>query len=168
MRTEAERGGELRVGLIGYGAIGRVVADAILAGRAGDSTLIAILVLGTRIYSAAQRRALRDARVTLTVEPTCFFEGSARAAASHFQKSTNITAMLALCTAGLDNTRVRLVADPAAEHMRTSLEFRSDAGKLRLEWQSRPSHVNPSTSVDVPLTIVKALRNLASPVHYGI
>ena len=37
-------------------------------------------------------------------EPTCFFDGTAREAASAFPKSSNITALLALSTAGLDET----------------------------------------------------------------
>ncbi|MEM7343288.1 MAG: aspartate dehydrogenase domain-containing protein, partial [Chloroflexota bacterium] len=45
-------------------------------------------------------------------EPTSFFEGTARQAASQFPKSSNITAMLALSTIGLDETNVKIFADP--------------------------------------------------------
>ena len=97
----------------------------------------------------------------------CFFEGSAREAARRFPKSSNITAMLALVSAGLDATRVRLVADPLSPQMRTLIEFRSAAGALKLEWEGVPSLLNPKTSADVPLNVVKALRNLSGPVVYG-
>ncbi|MSQ72290.1 MAG: aspartate dehydrogenase [Betaproteobacteria bacterium] len=99
--------------------------------------------------------------------PACFFEGTARAAAQRFPKSSNITAMLALVTAGLDATNVRLVADPVSTGMRTLIDFASPAGRVRIEWHGVPSALNPSTSADVPLNIVRTLRNLTSAVAFG-
>jgi aspartate dehydrogenase len=101
-------------------------------------------------------------------ESTCFFEGNAREAASRFPKSSNITAMLALATAGLENTRVNLVADPTTSEMHTVIEFRSRVGNLRVEWNGVPSETNPKTSQDVPFTVIKALRNLTGTVCYGL
>lgn len=100
-------------------------------------------------------------------ETTCFFEGTAREAASRFPKSSNITAMLALSTSGLDKTEVKLVADPTSSQMHTRIAFHGAAGTLDIDWRGVPSEKNPSTSADVPLTVVKALRNLTSPVCYG-
>jgi aspartate dehydrogenase len=101
-------------------------------------------------------------------EPTTFFEGSAREAASTFQKSSNIAAMLALCTAGMDNTRVHLVADPHATSMHMGVVFKGPLGKLSMEWESEPTVLNPSTSVDVPMTVIKALQDLTDTVVYGV
>lgn len=101
-------------------------------------------------------------------EPTCFFEGTAREAANIFPKSSNISAMLALATVGLDNTQVRLVADPISDIMNTHIEFDSAVGKLQLNCQGIPSPENPSTSTGVPLSIVKSIKNLSSSIHYGI
>jgi len=101
-------------------------------------------------------------------EPACFFEGTAREAASRFPKSSNITAMLALATAGLDKTKVKLVADPTRMEMHTVIEFRSGVGNLRVEWNGVPSETNPKTSADVPFTVIKALRNLTGTVCYGL
>ncbi|MDP5255011.1 MULTISPECIES: aspartate dehydrogenase [unclassified Vibrio] len=100
-------------------------------------------------------------------ESSCFFEGTAREAANIFPKSSNITAMLALATAGLDRTTVSLFADPINALMKTEIDFKSNAGSVQVGWQGIPSNINPSTSADVPLAIVKALKNRASPVHYG-
>ena len=99
--------------------------------------------------------------------PTCFFEGTAREAARRFPKSSNITAMLALVTAGLDATQVRLVADPTTDEMHTRIEFSSAAGSLNVDWQGVPSLLNPKTSADVPLNVIKALRNLSGAVAFG-
>ena len=100
-------------------------------------------------------------------EKQCFFEGSARNAASIFKKSSNITAMLALATIGLDETQVKLVADPNSDQMHTIIEISSSVGSLKLDWYGVPSKLNPSTSADVPLAVVKSLRNLSSIVYYG-
>jgi aspartate dehydrogenase len=101
-------------------------------------------------------------------QSTCFFEGTARQAASRFPKSSNITAMLALATAGMDKTQVRLVADPNRSEMHTVIDFKSRAGSLQMEWTGVPSEINPKTSADVPLTVVKAIRNLTDTVCYGL
>ena len=101
-------------------------------------------------------------------DSTCFFTGTAREAAARFAKSSNITAMLALSTTGLDATEVRLVADPTRRSMHTLIEFDGPAGRLRVEWQGTPSDRNPSTSADVPLSVIKAIRNLTSPVYLGV
>lgn len=100
-------------------------------------------------------------------EPTCFFEGTARESANLFPKSSNISAMLALATIGLDQTKVKLVADPTSQIMNTYIDFNSTVGKLQVNWQGVPSIANPSTSADVPLAIVKCIRNLSSPINYG-
>jgi aspartate dehydrogenase len=101
-------------------------------------------------------------------QATCFFAGTAREAASRFPKSSNITAMLALSTAGLDHTKVKLVADPTSSEMHSIIDFVSGVGKLRVEWEGLPSEINPKTSADVPLTVIKAIRNLTSTVCYGL
>jgi aspartate dehydrogenase len=104
-----------------------------------------------------------------TVEvPVTFFSGTAREAASIFSKSSNITAMLALCTIGLDKVKVSLIADPDASSMQTDVTFRGNAGELKIQWHGIPSPRNPSTSIDVGLNIVKALNNICSSVKLGV
>jgi aspartate dehydrogenase len=115
---------------------------------------------GTAAERMVDLAALTDA--------TCFFTGSARESASTFAKSSNITAMLALSTIGMDATQVRLAADPTATAMHTSVAFKGEVGEVRVEWRGVPSESNPSTSADVPLSVIKAIRNLASPVWLGV
>jgi aspartate dehydrogenase len=132
---------------------------------------------GLQNVSITQTKPVKSWRTTPAAElidleslekTTCFFEGTAREAASRFPKSSNITAMLALSTAGLDQTQVRLVADPDSPKMNTLIEFDAAVGNLRIEWYGFPSKINPSTSADVPLTVIKAIRNLTSTVCYGV
>lgn len=120
------------------------------------------------VASWRHTRATEFVDLDSLTEPTCFFNGTSRQAASIFSKSSNITAMLALATAGLDNTIVQLFADPIGNQMRTKIEFESEVGSLRAEWQGIPTLKNPSTSAGVPLAVIKALKNLTATVAYGI
>ena len=100
--------------------------------------------------------------------PAVLFEGSAREAASFYPKNSNILAMLALSTAGLDATQVKLVADPVDTSMRQTIEYEGTAGKIILNVQGKQSPTNPRTSQVVPLSVIKALRNATSVVSIGV
>lgn len=91
-------------------------------------------------------------------EPTCFFDGSAREAALAYPKNANVAATVALAGIGLDDTRVRLVADPGAEGNAALLEAESASGRLRVE-TSAYSSANPRTSATTALSLVAAIRN---------
>ena len=229
-----------RVGLIGGGAIGRPVAEAILDGRAGDAALAAVLV-----RDVAKHREWADQRdVVVTADADAFFacdfdllvEAAGHAAVRRYARRglekgadvlvtsigaftddafyDEIRALAAmkgcrlLLASGalpavdwmqgaslakvysvtitqtkpvaswrgtpaegrvdLDATQVRLVADPTATAMHTSIEFKGEAGEVSVEWRGVPSAGNPSTSADVPLSVIKAIRNLSSPVWFGV
>jgi aspartate dehydrogenase len=94
-------------------------------------------------------------------EPTPFFEGSAREAALAYPKNANVAATVALAGIGLEETRVRLVADPAAEGNAGLLEAESALGRLRVETLAYPS-ANPRTSATTALSLVAAIRNRAA------
>lgn len=100
--------------------------------------------------------------------PAVLFEGSAREAAAYYPKNSNVLAMLALSTAGLDDTRVKLVADPVNTSMRQLIEYEGSAGKITLSVQGKQSPTNPRTSQVVPLSVIKALRNATSAVSIGV
>jgi aspartate dehydrogenase len=78
-------------------------------------------------------------------EPVTFFEGTAREAASNYPKNSNIAAMLALATAGLDGTKVKLVADPADPPRNyVGVAFSGPIGRLDVEVEGKQS-ANPRT-----------------------
>ena len=100
--------------------------------------------------------------------PTVVFEGPARQAAALFPKNANVSAMFALTTAGLDRTMVRLMAVPGATGNTTQIEFEGEAGVAKVEVLGSPSPTNPKTSFAVPLSVVKALKNLTSETFQGV
>ena len=89
---------------------------------------------------------------------TLLFEGNAREAALAYPKNANVAATVALAGIGFEDTRVRLVADPAAEGNTGLLEVESAIGQLRIETLAYPS-ANPQTSASTALSLVAAIRN---------
>lgn len=100
--------------------------------------------------------------------PRTLFEGSARVAASLYPKNANVAAMLALATAGLEDTTARLIADPSAPGNLVTISFEGPAGKISMQVQAAASPTNPRTSAVVSLSVVKAVRKLCCPVVVGL
>lgn len=94
-------------------------------------------------------------------ESTVFFEGSARAAALAYPKNANLAATVGLAGIGLDNTVVRLVADPAATGNSGMIEAQSPIGSLQVRMGGGAS-ANPKTSASTAFSLAHALVNLTS------
>ncbi|CAE7217851.1 nadX [Symbiodinium sp. KB8] len=110
---------------------------------------------GTPAESSVDLDSLQTAAVV--------FEGPAREAASQFPKNANIAAALALATVGLDRLNVRLVADPAVSGPTNLVMLRGGCGQINLEVKGTP--LSQRTSRVVPFSVLKALKNLSSPVE---
>ena len=89
-------------------------------------------------------------------ERVTFFEGSAREAAIAYPKNANLAATVALAGLGLDDTRVRLVADPAATGNTGVIEACSRAGDLLVTMAGRASG-NPKTSASTAYSLLHAV-----------
>lgn len=101
-------------------------------------------------------------------EPTVFFEGTAREAASQYPKNANISATLALATVGLDHLKVKLVADPTVSGPCQRISMQGACGEITIEVKGKPAAGSQRTSRVVPLSVVKAIRNLSSHLVIGI
>ena len=86
------------------------------------------------------------------------FEGKARAAALLFPQNLNVAATLALAGVGIDETEVRVVADPKAKGNTHEIEIVSEVGRARMVFENNPSPTNPKTSALTALSIVRAVR----------
>jgi aspartate dehydrogenase len=87
------------------------------------------------------------------------FEGSARDAARSFPQNLNVAMTLALAGAGMDATKVRVLADPRARGNTHEIDIESEAGRARFVFENTPSALNPKTSALTALSIVHAVRD---------
>lgn len=93
---------------------------------------------------------------------TEFHSGSAREIAALFPKNANATVTTALAGLGLDETVVRLVADPANPENRHSLRIEGDAGSYQINLANRPMSTNPASSELTALSLVALAEEQAS------
>ena len=101
---------------------------------------------------------------TLT-EPVVFYEGSAREAARDYPHNANVAATVALAGVGFDDTRVRLVADPAVSRNVHEVSVRSACADFTIRLEGRPSPTNPKTSLTAGYSMARAVLNRMAPVE---
>ncbi len=99
--------------------------------------------------------------------PTVLFEGSARDAIARFPANVNVAATLALAGTGVDSTRVRIVADPAAKENRHEIEAEGDFGSFRVEMRNLPSPQHARTSRLAALSAIASVRKIAGTLWPG-
>lgn len=100
-------------------------------------------------------------------EPAILFDGSVREGAPHYPGNVNISAAAAFAGAGLDKTRLVIVADPTVTNHVIDLEAEGVAGRLSFREDMRPSPDNPKTGIIVAMALAKTIRQRASRFVVG-
>lgn len=98
---------------------------------------------------------------------TLLFDGPAREGVTRFPENVNVAAAVSMAGIGLDRTRLRVFADPGVRRNVHQLEVEGEFGSLRVEVQNEPSE-KPNTGRVVPMSVLKALRDLSAPIVVGL
>jgi aspartate dehydrogenase len=99
---------------------------------------------------------------------TEIFSGNAREAIKKYPKNINVAAILALAGPGVENTKVRIVADPSIDHNIHEISIKSECGDYFIRCMNFPFEINPKTSKLAALSIWASLVSLTSKVTYGL
>ena len=92
--------------------------------------------------------------------PVTIFEGNAKQAATHFPRSVNVAARLALSTLGPEDTLVEIISDPAVSQNIHMIEIESEVGKYKFQFENNPSPTNPKTSWLAALSAINAINKI--------
>lgn len=77
-----------------------------------------------------------------------------------------MAASVALAGIGFERTRVRLLADPAIAQNIHTLVVRGAFGEFQMELKNLPLASNPKTSALTVFSLVRAIRDARSPIHF--
>ncbi len=100
-------------------------------------------------------------------EPTIVFEGAAKDAIDKFPKNMNVSIILSLAGLGIDETKVRLIADPNATKNTHHVKIEGEFGEATIEIKNNPLKENPKTSALAALSVLSTLERIENNIIIG-
>lgn len=159
----AEHGGQI---VVPTGAL--IGLDAVTAAAEGTITSVRMITRKpVRGLAGAPHLAARGIDLEGITEPVLVFEGTAREGARGFPANVNVAAALGLAGIGPDRTRLEIWADPALDRNTHRIEVVADSATFSMTIANVPTEDNPRTGRITALSVVAALRKLASPLRIG-
>lgn len=94
------------------------------------------------------------------------FSGSAREAIRVFPQNVNVAVTAALMTAGLDDTKVEIISDPAMTLNSHQVILKGRFGRAVVTIDSAPSPQNPKSSELAAWSVLALLKRLSGPLTF--
>ena len=102
-----------------------------------------------------------DGRTLDLTKRTVVFEGGVQEAIKGFPKNINVGVIASLASQK-PQTKVRIVADPAANSNTHQITYRSALADAVMEFSGKPDPANPKSSTTAALSAAACLKNLYS------
>lgn len=97
-------------------------------------------------------------------EERIIFSGTAAEAIKKFPKNINVAIVLSLATLGIDQTKVKIIADPEATKNEHHIEATGVFGSMDLTVENEPLPSNPKTSFLAALSVLNTLKSLHTAI----
>jgi len=142
--------------------------DGLNAAREGEIQSVTLITSKPpRAFAGAPYIMQHKIELESIVQPTVIFEGSSREAVKAFPRNINVSAILSLAGVGMDETKVRIVADPHLLRNTHKIQIQGDFGEMEVLVRNVPSPDNPKTSLLAALSAVATLKKMISSVKIG-
>jgi len=102
-------------------------------------------------------------RLNSMKKKTLIYQGTAADALNKFPANINVAAVLSLAGIGIQETNVKIVADPHITVNQHQIEAAGTFGEIAITVRSIPTPNNPKTSLLAILSAIECLRSICSP-----
>ncbi|MFC0301260.1 aspartate dehydrogenase [Virgibacillus soli] len=102
-----------------------------------------------------------------TTKETIIFQGLAVEAIERFPQNANVAITLSLAGLGVQQTKVKIIADPTVSQNIHTIQASGAFGKMDITLENNPLPMNPKTSYLTALSIIATLKSLHEQVVIG-